>query len=269
MEQEATLSVNDIFSVAGKRVLVVGGTAGIGLGVAEHFARAGAAVAITGRRVNGEEVALRLGVDFVRMDLGDSASVVAGMEKACAIFSDTIDVLILNAGIGGTVAPCENVDLGAFRRIFDVNLFGIVEALQAGLTCLTSGGSIIVTSSPAGSHFMPEVAAYNASKAALNAVIQTAALELGPKGIRINAVLPGVVESELSFDSPDEDNTEELQTMSLLTATGKVRKPCELAPVFQFLGSQASVTLTGALLAADDGMTAGYSPLLIEKAFRP
>ena len=257
----------DLFSVEDQRVLIVGGTAGIGAGVAEHFVNSGARVVIAGRRSSGVVIAQQLGAEFVCMDLADNQSVVEATSAAAALLGG-IDTLILNAGVGGAVSPCETLDLENLQRVFQINLFGIAAALKAGLSYMTSG-SVIVTSSPAGSHFMPEVAAYNASKAALNALVKTAALELGSKGIRVNAILPGVVESELSFDSSVEENSDELQTISMLTVNGKVRKPAELAPVFQFLASPASVTVTGALLAADDGMTAGYSPLLIGKAFYP
>ena len=185
----------DPFSVAGRRAVIVGGTAGIGSAVARHLREAGAEVVITGRRDDGGDVADRIGAVFVRMDVADDASVSAGFETIAD--AGAVDCLVLNAGIDEEHGEVGDLDLEVFARVLDINTMGLVRAMARGVGLMGSGGSVIVTSSPAGSTTTPGMAAYSASKAALDMLVRTWALERGPKGLRVNAVLPGIVEGEL------------------------------------------------------------------------
>ncbi len=259
------MPIQDAFSIANKKTIIVGGTAGIGLGVAEHFVQAGANVIITGRRQDGAAIAERIGARFVPLDLMDPTSITNGISQGAALLDSQIDTLILNAGIADPAGEVEQLELDTFRRVFEVNVFGIAQALRDGLKFMNKGGSAIITSSPAATELMPGVSAYGASKAAVNVLLKTAALELGARGIRINGVLPGVIETEMSFD-PDA-LAEELEMLSALTATGRYRQPNELGPPFQFLASAASDTCTGSLLACEDGVMAGFSQFLMQRAF--
>jgi NAD(P)-dependent dehydrogenase (short-subunit alcohol dehydrogenase family) len=255
----------DCFSIEGKNTLIVGGTAGIGLGVARHFIEAGARVVIAGRRESGSAIADEIGARFVQMDLADSDSISLGLERAAEALDGSIDTLILNAGVLGEAGTVRQLDLKVFRQVFEINLFGIAQALRDGLAFMCEGGSVILTSSPMATEFMPGIGAYAASKAAVNTLVQTAALELGPEGIRVNAVLPGVVETEMALDPAALE--EELDMLSTLTASGKVRQPADMGPPFQFLASEAAKTCTGALLACEDGVSAGFSQALLDRAF--
>jgi NAD(P)-dependent dehydrogenase (short-subunit alcohol dehydrogenase family) len=257
--------MTDPFSIAGKRCLVTGGTAGIGLAVARHFREAGAEVVISGRRDDGAATAAELGAQFVRMDVSDSDSVRSGTAAAAELLGGTIDVLVLNAGIALDTGSADALNHDAMRRTFEVNVFGVADGIDAGLKHLATDGNIIVTSSPACSTLMPGAGVYSASKAAVNAILRTAAIELGPRGIRVNAVLPGVIRTEMALD-PDTAE-EELQMLSTLTATGRIREPEEIAPVFRFLASAASAACTGALIECEDGVRSGFSLPLWEKAF--
>ncbi len=241
----------DVFSVQGKRIVVVGGTSGIGKAVAAHLAGAGAKVTIGGRRASGQATAQQIGAQFIAMDVADTSSVQAGFKE---ITNTPIDCLILNSGINEDHGTIAELDLTVFERMIDINTLGIVRALAAGVCAIKTGGSVVVTSSPAGSITCPGLAAYSASKAALDMLVRTWALELGPKGIRINAVLPGIVESEMApAESP------RVAAVKQMTANGVFRQPEEMAPVFQFLASDASATLTGSLVGAHDGISVGYS----------
>jgi len=224
------------FSVKGHRIAIIGGTAGIGLAVAEHLVGEGATVVVTGRRADGDAAASGVGATFVAMD-------VAGL-----------DCLILNAGVDMFHGEIDELDLAAFEGVFDINTIGLVRAMAHGVSLMNSGGSIIVTSSPAGRLAVPGMAAYSASKAALDSLVRTWALELGPKNIRVNAVLPGIVESEMEGES-----TGELEVIRRMTANGVFRQASEMGPVFQFLASAASATLTGSAVGAHDGISIGYS----------
>ena len=259
------MTQRDPFAIADKNVLVTGGTAGIGLGVARHFVETGARVVITGRRKSGDDIADEIGAHFVAMDVADPGSVTRGMALAAKRLNGEIQVLILNAGVGLSAGPIDELDLDTFKQTFSVNVFGVVQGLRDGLRYMQEGASVIITSSPAGTIFVPGNVGYNASKAAVNALTQTCALELGPKGIRVNAVIPGMVETELSLN-PD-DNEAETEVVRTMTATGRVRQPAEMGPIFQFLASDASAPMTGSLVACDDGLTAGFSVELLEKAF--
>ena len=241
----------DVFSVRDRRIVIVGGTSGIGEAVARYLADAGADVTITGRRASGQATAERIGARFANMDVTNNQSVQTGF----AALSDTsIDCLILNAGIKEEHGEIADLDLQVFERMLEVNTVGTARALAAGIGAMRSGGSVVVTSSPAGSITLPGLAAYSASKAALDMLVRTWALELGPRGIRVNAVLPGIVESEMA-----EAESDGVETVRRMTANGVFRQPGEMGPVFQFLASDASATLTGSLVGAHDGISVGYS----------
>ncbi len=243
---------SDPFSVEGRSVVIVGGTAGIGLAVAEHLGAAGANVIISGRR-DGAALAAGIGAGFVRMDVADAQSVKRGFADI-AETSERIDCLVLNAGIDLYHGEIGELDMSVFERVLQVNTIGLTRALAAGIGLVPPGGSVVVTSSPAGSVTTPGMAAYSASKAALDMLVRTWALELGPRGIRVNAVLPGIVESEMGAES-----TADLEVIRRMTANGVYRQAFEMGPVYQFLASAASATLTGSLVGAHDGISAGYS----------
>jgi NAD(P)-dependent dehydrogenase (short-subunit alcohol dehydrogenase family) len=253
------------FSVAGKGILITGGTAGIGLAAAQHLVAAGARVVITGRRAAGTEIAARSGAQFVAMDVTDPQSVADGVRQTASLLGGIIDVLILNAGIGPATGTIHDLDLDKVKDTFEVNVFGVLHGLKEAVHYMGRGGSVIITSSPAGVTHMAGLSGYGASKAAVNALTRIWAIELGPEGIRVNAVLPGIVESELAHEP--ESQEDETEVVRVLTQSGQVRQPVELGPTFQYLASDASAPVTGALLACDDGLMAGYSNELLERAF--
>ena len=243
----------DTFDVSGRRVVITGGTAGIGLAAATHLVRCGAQVVIGGRRASGRDIAAGIGAGFVAMDVADETSVASAFDAVSERF-EALDALILNAGIDDYHGEVESLDLEVFKRIVDVNTMGVVRAMSCGVGLVRDHGSVIVTSSPAGSVAAPGMAAYAASKAALDHLVRVWALELGPRHIRVNAVLPGLVESEMSSESaPD------LELIRRMTANGVFRKASEIAPVFHFLVSDASAPLTGSLVGCHDGISIGYS----------
>ena len=244
---------SDVFSVAGRRVVVTGGTAGIGLAVAAHLVDAGAEVVITGRRDSGGSIAVSIGAAFVAMDVTDSASVAEGFEAVSSRF-DSLDALILNAGIDQYHGQAGELDLETFERVMDVNTMGVVRALRYGVGLVRDHGSVVVTSSPAGSIAAPGMAAYAASKAALDHLVRVWALELGDRHVRVNAVLPGIVESEMGSESAPR-----IELIRRMTANGAYRRAAEMGPVFHFLVSDASATLTGSSVGCHDGISIGYS----------
>jgi NAD(P)-dependent dehydrogenase (short-subunit alcohol dehydrogenase family) len=250
-----------VFSIAAKRVVITGGGAGIGLGIATHFRAHGAALVVADLREESRAAAEEVGAGFVQMDVTDEESVRGGLADAVGQLGG-LDVLILNAGIDLEVGVAGALDLPKFRKVMDVNFMGVVNGLAYGPPHLGEGGVVLITSSPAGRLTLEGLSAYSASKAAIDSLTHTAAIELAPRGIRVNAVLPGIAKTEMGGGATGEGSA-----LAVLTATGIQREPSELAPVFHFLASDAAAPITGATVQADDGMTAGLSTLLMNAAF--
>ena len=251
-------STQDAFSVDGRRIAIVGGTAGIGRAVAAYLVGAGASVVVTGRRAD-DALGEQLGAHAIAMDVADEASVAAGFATIAVSFGE-IDCLILNAGIELDPGLIDELDLATFAQVMEVNTMGLVRAMAHGVPLVPDGGSVIVTSSPAGTVSTPGMSAYSASKAALDSLVKSWAYELGPRQVRVNAVLPGIVESEMaSAGTPSEE------LIRRMTANGVIRRAEEMGPVFQFLAADASATLTGSFVGAHDGIPLGFSAEVIER----
>jgi NAD(P)-dependent dehydrogenase (short-subunit alcohol dehydrogenase family) len=187
---------------ANQVVVITGGGTGIGRVTALTFAKQGAStVIITGRRRDRleETAALHPAIVAVPADVTteDGADAVA---RTVAEHGGVLDVLVHNAGIH-FIAPVQEIDPAAARELFDINVMGAVVLTPKLLPLMRSpGGNIVFVTSPAGHNPTPQVSVYAASKAALSSLTRTWALELAPKGIRVNAVAPGWVRTEV-FES--------------------------------------------------------------------
>jgi 3-oxoacyl-[acyl-carrier protein] reductase len=242
------------FGLDGKRVLITGGTAGIGLAVARRFVEAGAWVAISGRRAEGAATAKDIGAEFISADVTQETEVATMFATAVDRFGG-LDVAVLNAGIDPGMAPIAEYAPAAFEANLDVNFrhvwWGLVEASRS----LTDGGSIITTSSTTAAYKVPNVSAYAAIKEAVVSLTKSAALELAHRGVRANAVLPGTTLSEMT--PPDHWEVEVMETMLPLGRHAIVED--DLVGLYQFLASDESAYITGQAIAADGGMTLGMS----------
>lgn len=187
-----------IGSLAGKTAIVTGGGSGIGEACAVVLAEAGAHVVVAGRGIDKlASVAERIGGTAVVCDVRDPDQVANLFTRAQAIIG-TVDVLINNAGVPGPIAPVAEVDLAAWRDCVEVNLFGALHCLQAAALIMRQqrSGSIINMSSLMGIQGYPMRTAYSATKFAIIGMTEAAARELGPYGVRVNALLPGAVSGE-------------------------------------------------------------------------
>jgi NAD(P)-dependent dehydrogenase (short-subunit alcohol dehydrogenase family) len=242
------------FSLVGKRALITGGTAGIGLAVARRYVEEGAQVAVSGRREDGEAVAADVGAVFVRADIASKEGVKSMLQRASTLLGE-IDVLVLNAGIDPGPAPMSEVGAASFERNLDVNYRHVWWGLSLGASHLSDGASIITTSSTVAVYKVPNVAHYAAAKEAVVSLTKSAALELAHRGIRANAVLPGTTLSEMT-----PSDHWEIPVMRRMLPMGRhADADCDLVGLYQFLACDESAYLTGQAIAVDGGMTLGMS----------
>ena len=182
----------------GKLAVITGGGSGIGEATAHVFAQAGATVVVAGRRLEPlEKVAKDVGGHAIACDVSDQDDVRAMFAKANAI-TGRVDVLLNNAGGPGPIAPVAEVDMGDWISCMNINLVGAMYCLQEAAKIMTAqgSGSIINMSSLMGIQGYPMRSAYVASKFALIGITETMARELGPHGVRVNALMPGAVSGE-------------------------------------------------------------------------
>jgi NAD(P)-dependent dehydrogenase (short-subunit alcohol dehydrogenase family) len=237
----------------GKSAFVTGGTAGIGLAIAQAFVDAGARVTIGGRRDEGEEVARGAGCDFVRLDVADEDSVRAALEVVER--SGPLDVLVLNAGVAQPPTPLEGLDSAAARAVVETNLLGAFWGLKQAPGHMSDGGSIVLTSSISAITGTSFEGLYGATKAGVSALARSAAIDLGPRGIRVNAVQPGPTWTDMN-PMPE-------GLIATMTPLGRKAQVEDLVGTYVFLASDASRHLTGQAITVDGGLTSGTSQALL------
>ena len=227
-------------SYAGRSVVITGASRGIGLGVAQGFAAAGASLHLIANDEAVHAAAHTLGATSAVADIADKAQVAAALAGLTAI-----DVLINNAGLELMTPIGDNSDVTseAFHRVIDINVTGTALVTAAALDRMGRGGSIINTASIWGRVAEPRFGAYVASKHAIIGLTKTWARELGPRGIRVNAVCPGWVRTEASMRSlarmaaeAGRDEQALLDEIVAGQALPGLMDPADLAPTYLFLG---------------------------------
>lgn len=244
--------------MSGKRVVVTGGTRGIGLSIVEAFVRRGAAV-VAGAR-NPSEQLRATGASFVRTDVRVEADVRALIERTCELHGG-IDVLINNAGVSSWRA-LSRIDDAFWTQMVDTNLKSVVWGCKAASERMSSGGSIVNVASLAGKRGSANNAVYCAAKFGVVGLTQALAKELGPRGIRVNGVCPVYVRTQALIESlsgdhparPDDDREGFLARFAAEhTALGRLPEPAEVADVCVFLASDAASAVTGQNVNVDCG----------------
>ena len=245
------MNTAELFRLDGKVALVTGSGRGIGKAIAEGFAAAGAKVWVNARDpLKGKKVADSIGGRYVRADLASSEDI-QEMARQIGDEDGRLDILVNNAAIE-VIMPFEKTDLSISDKVWRVNVRAAEELTLALLPLMKKAGkaSIINLTSIHDSMPYPHNLDYNMSKAALNMFTRTLALELGPKGIRVNNLAPGPVETDINREVIDEIGRDKFGEWVPL---GRVAQVEEMIGPAIFLASNASSYVNGATLYADGG----------------
>lgn len=238
-----------------KAALVTGASKGIGAEIARRLARDGAAVVVN--YAHGRTDAERVVRDIeaaggraiaVQADIGDPAGVPALFDAAEHAFGG-LDILVNNAGIM-RMAPIADSDDAMFDAQIAVNLAGVFRAMREGARRLRDGGRIIGFSSSVVGLYQPNYGVYAATKAAVEALTHVLAKELGPRGITVNAVAPGPIETALFMDGKTEA---QLAAITKLIPLGRLGQPADIAGLVAFLADPDSGWVNGQVIRANGG----------------
>ncbi len=242
----------------GKVAIVTGASKGIGAAIAERLAASGAAVAVNYAKSATEAESLVRRIRnggaraiAVQADLSQPAEAEKLFKRTLEEFG-RVDILVNNAG-AYEFLPLSGIEEEHFDRMFNINVKGLLFASkQAAAAFADNGGSIINISSVVSTSPKPNGSVYSATKAAVDAITKSLAIELGPKKILVNSVLPGVTETEGFQAAPEAEFFRNYAVAQ--TPLGRVGKPQDIAGVVAFLASDDAKWITGQLITASGGL---------------
>ncbi|MBN2589505.1 MAG: SDR family oxidoreductase [Sedimentisphaerales bacterium] len=252
--------IQKIFSLENKTALITGGGTGIGKEIAKCMVKAGANVLLTGRR----ECALSLTCDelsdkcrYIIHDVSDTSQA-EGFAKIVTERVGVPDIIVNNAGINMKKYSAETEE-NDFEQIMKTNVLGAHAMTRAFIPKFIERGSgnILFITSMAAIFGIPEVSAYAASKSALLGLVRTYATELSPKGIRVNAIAPGWIETDMSKKAMRNDK-ERLEKILLRTPMNRIGKPEDIGWAAVYLCSDEAAFITGQQLVVDGGVSIGF-----------
>ena len=252
--------MENVFGLEKKVALITGGGSGIGLGVAGQFIVLGAKVVITGRSIEKLEAAKKkLGGNctVIQNDVTDLSGHTALIHKIENEVGN-LDILVNNAGAHHKIPSTEVTD-EQFREVMETNLNSIFSLTREVLKVMVPrrSGSIINISSMAALYGMPRVAAYSSSKTALLGLTRALTAEYSYSGVRVNAIAPGFIESEMLRGAMQNDPEREQKVMAR-TPMKRLGTPDEIGYAAAFLASDASKFITGICLPVDGGNSIGF-----------
>ena len=237
-----------------KVVLVTGGSSGLGLAIAQELVEQGAHVVITGRR----EAQLN---DAVAI-LGDRATAIVADVSIAADLAmlfgkiksrhGRIDVLVANAGMG-EVEPLGSITEAYFDRVFNTNVKGVTFTVQGALPLMSEGSSIVIIGSTASIDPGPGLSVYGATKAALRTLVRSWVLDIKGRGVRINLLSPGPVDTDSLRNMLAEHAEAVIKSLSEKSTIGRIGQAHEIGKAVAFLASDASSYINGVELFADGG----------------
>ncbi|MCF2443262.1 3-oxoacyl-ACP reductase FabG [Dyadobacter sp. CY345] len=244
-------------SIKNKVAFVTGGSRGIGQAIVRKLVLEGANVAFTytSSEASANELVKELStteakVIAIKADNGDADSIVSAIHTTSQTFGN-LDILVNNAGIG-TIATLSDISIDNFDRIVAVNIKGVFVAMQTGAALMNDGGRIITIGSTAGSRSAyPGTTVYGMSKAAIAGLTRGVARDLGPRGITVNIVQPGPIDTDM--------NPADSQFANVLRsamALGHYGETSDVADLVAFLASPSGKFITGASINIDGGLEA-------------
>lgn len=249
----------DELQLEGKSVLIIGASRGIGAATAAAFAARGARIVLAARSLEAlQQLAQRLSVDgaqvkVIRADMTDGASLRAAVDFTVDAYG-RLDIAFNNAGINPTRAKFAEVSDEEFDLVLDTNLKGVFIAMKHEIRAmlLTGGGSIINTASAASTVAMPSMAGYVASKHGVLGLTKSAAFDYAAQGIRVNAIAPGAVLTEMLL-AGSAATAEGRARIEAVTPMKRIGTPEEVAEAVVWLASPRSSYVTGTLMPVDGG----------------
>jgi NAD(P)-dependent dehydrogenase (short-subunit alcohol dehydrogenase family) len=243
----------------GKVGLITGGSSGIGLATAQRFVTEGAFVYIFGRRQSELDMAAALIGRRVATVQGDVQNI-CDLDRLYTRIreeKDRIDILVANSGF---IAPQSLVDTTEenFDKTFDTNVRGLLFTVQKALPLISDGGAIILISSIAAFKGIPKYTSYSATKAAVRSFVRTWTAELKDRGIRVNAVSPGAIDTPIiDAQSATKEGADAIRaSFKAATPLSRLGRPEEIAAAALFLASDESSYVAGADLVVDGGLSA-------------
>ena len=260
-----TLAAASLFDLTGKNAIVTGSSKGIGRAIAEALAAHGANVVISSRKAEAcqtvaDSINADLGPDapnravVIPAHIGDKAALQNLVDETHAQLGN-IDVLVCNAAVNPFYGPSKDIPDGAFEKIMQCNVLSnhwlchmVLPEMEA-----RGDGSIIIVSSIGGLHASTVIGTYNISKAADFQMVRNLSAEYGPKGIRVNAIAPGLIRTD--FARALWENPETLKRVTATVPLRRIGEPEELAGVAVFLASKAGSYATGQNWVVDGGST--------------
>lgn len=231
--------------------VITGGSSGIGLATAKRFVKEGAYVFITGRRQSELDKAVKEIGSNVTAVQGDVTNL-SDIEKLYRVVRDAkghVDIIFANAGVG-EFFPLGTITNEDYNKTFDLNVKGVVFAVQSGLPLLRDNGSVILTGSVASSKAFFGMSLYAAAKAAIRSFARTWTLELKSRGIRVNVLSPGPVQTPPFQSAPKEGQDLFISAVPM----GRAGEPDEISDAALFLAGDSSSYITGIELFADGGL---------------
>ncbi|HKM50142.1 MAG TPA: glucose 1-dehydrogenase [Candidatus Bathyarchaeia archaeon] len=244
-------------NLEGKVAVITGGSSGMGLATAQWFVSEGAYVFITGRRQSELDAAVKKIGKNVTAVQGDISSL-ADLDRLYAKVKEQkgrIDIVFANAGMG-ELASLGAISEAQFDKTFGVNVKGTLFTVQKALPLLQDGGSIMLTSSIAGSKGLEAFSVYGASKAALRSFARTWTVDLKSRRIRVNAISPGPINTPIlnGLAQSDEERKQLKAGLAASVPMGRMGEPDEIAKAAVFLASDDSSFITGIELFVDGGL---------------
>ena len=239
-----------------KVAVITGGNSGMGYGTAKVLKEMGATVIITGIRKEAiDKAAQELGVTAILSDQAKLEDIDSLVSQVTEEFGK-VDILYINAGVSGA-SSIELETPENFDKINNINYRGVFFTLSKFIPILNDGASVVVLSSVLASTVSPGLSVYSGSKAAVNAIVKTAALELASRKIRVNSISPGAIDTELFSKMGMDDEALNGMTDYLigLTPIGRIGKPAEIGHLVAFLSSDEASFITGADHIIDGGST--------------